>query len=463
MKNCLLKHWAAIVGILACCGFWAMLSVESNGQTDGTTKPSFSESFSSGFTKLGQSMTPKPVKPTDDPVSLQTKGKAGVELYVAVARLYEESGRLEEAEQQYKRALKDAPNDLRVQLGYARLKDRMGNFKESLAMYQQAAQLHPQDPSAFNNLAVHYARHSMLREALGAMERAAQLRPKEAKYRNNMATLLVEMGKPQEAFTQLRTVYDEAVAHYNLGFLLNKKGQPEAASREFAAALRANPTMVSAQQWLNQLNNAPSTFPAAQMAQRSPPAEPQVVAQTPVQQSPPVVMNFAPPTNGFSQSVDRPPPAEVRSPPPSVAAVREPAGIARPAPYDPGYGVSIPVQQEPRVAANPQRSYAPAPPSNSDGPMPRIVDNTMPSGPELGMPDQRRAEPSREVARQPAVRVLPPPPVRIAMPTDPTSDGRIQESPPLVIPQIRSDAPALRRLPPVSNSPAIEPEPPFMR
>jgi hypothetical protein len=102
-------------------------------------------------------------------------------------------------------------------------------------------------------------------------------------------------------------------------------------------------------------------------------------------------------------------------------------------------------------------------PSNSDGAMPRIVSNTTASGPELGMPSQQRAEPSREVARQPAVRVLPPPPVRITMPTDPASGGRTQGSQALVIPQIQPDAPALRRLPPVSNSPTAEPEPPFMR
>ena len=65
-----------------------------------------------------------------DPVSLFTTAKPGVELYVAVARLYEENGRLAEAEQQYRKGLQAAPDDLRALLGYARLKDRLGQTDE---------------------------------------------------------------------------------------------------------------------------------------------------------------------------------------------------------------------------------------------------------------------------------------------------------------------------------------------
>ena len=66
--------------------------------------------------------------------------------------------------------------------------------------------------------------------------------------------MLVEAGKPQEAFKQLREVYDEPVSHYDLGFLLNKRGLKPAALQEFTIALRLRPGMTLAQQWVERLS-----------------------------------------------------------------------------------------------------------------------------------------------------------------------------------------------------------------
>jgi tetratricopeptide (TPR) repeat protein len=153
--------------------------------------------------------------------------------------------------------LQIAPDDLRPLLGYARLQDRLGRPQEALKLYERAARVHPQEPAVFNHMAVHYTRCGMLREAIGAADRAVQLRPYEPRYRNNMAMLLVEVGRPQEAFFQLHAVYDEAVAHYNLGYLLTKKGQTQAAAQEFAVALRINPALLPAHQWLDRLAASP--------------------------------------------------------------------------------------------------------------------------------------------------------------------------------------------------------------
>lgn len=256
MRNLLHKQWIWTAGLATLTGLWAIVPAVAQAQSNSSApRSSFTDSISSGMSKFGQAVTPKPTKTSDDPVSLQSKGKPGVDLYVAVARLYEESGRLEEAEAQYKRGLKEAPTDLRVLIGYARLKDRMNDPQEALRIYKQAAQAHPQEPSVFNNMAVHYARSGMLRDAADSLGKAVQLRPKEPKYRNNMATLLVELGRTQEALEQLRAVYDDSVAHYNLGYLLNKKGQTQAASQEFTAALRINPSMAAARQWLERINS----------------------------------------------------------------------------------------------------------------------------------------------------------------------------------------------------------------
>lgn len=241
----------ALAGLLAVLPTTASAQMGYQPPRPGITD-SISSSIKGGADRIGQAVTP-PKQPADDPILLRTKAKPGVELYVAMARFYEEANRFKEAEEQYQRALKESPKDLRALLGYAKLKDRLGLQADALKLYEQAAKAQPQEPSVYNNLAVHFARRGMLREAAEALSRAIQLRPKEIRYRNNMATLLVEMGRPQDAFIQLHAVFDEGVAHYNLGFLLNKKGQTAAAAQEFAAALRCNPSLVQAQQWLERL------------------------------------------------------------------------------------------------------------------------------------------------------------------------------------------------------------------
>ena len=234
---------------------------------------------------------------SQDPVSVFTTAKPGVELYVAVARLYEESGRLAEAEQQYKKGLKESPDDLRALLGYARLKDRLGQTEESLNLYRKAVKAHPDEPSVYNNLAVHYAHHGLLTHAVAAMQRAIRLRPREVKYRDNIATALIQLNRPQEAFAHLCTVHDEASAHYDLGFLMVRTGQRQAAALQFSLALRMNPSLVQARQWLDRLSGRPGAMErpqppmiAASGPRPDPSPEPRIavrVAPMPDQPGPP--------------------------------------------------------------------------------------------------------------------------------------------------------------------------------
>lgn len=357
--------------LLALVGYWAGACSSAVAQeVSPPPQPSMWQSFK-------QAMTPKPAAPptaADDPVSLKSKGKPGIDLYVAVARYNEEAGRLAEAEGHYKRALQEWPNDLRLLLGYARLKDRLGESQEALRLYQRAAKANPHEPAVPNNLAVHFGRHGMLREAIGAEDRAIQLRPAEPRYRNNMAMLLVEAGRPQEAYFHLRAVYDDAVAHYDLGFLLNKKGQARAAAQEFAVALRLNPGLAPARQWLDRLAAGPGPRPASEPggygapAYGSPPDEPRV-ASDPRGRS--IDVPSGHPEAGTPQAGARPGPAW-SAPEPSTLRVLPPP--------------------------------PPSPPAISPGTPPRDVPAGTP--PDAGTGELQRLPP---IARQPSGLVYPDP------------------------------------------------------
>ena len=227
---------------------------QSSGKswTDSITAP-----FKSGFDKLGRALSPKSHTSSstveDDAVSLKSKAKIGPELYVAIAHLYEQAGKMPEAEQQYQLALKDRPDDVAALLGYAHLKEYMSKPDEAIQLYQRAAQAHPEQASIYNNLGLCYARQNRLDEAVAAMERAVQQEPKNALYRNNIAAVLVDQGKSLEALRHLREAHTGAAAYYNMGYLLQTKGQSQAAMQNFAAALKADPSMVPAQRWLEYL------------------------------------------------------------------------------------------------------------------------------------------------------------------------------------------------------------------
>ncbi len=271
--------------------------------------------------------------------------------------------------------MKEAPTDLRVLLGYARLKDRLGHPDEALNLYRQAVKAHADEASVYNNLAVHYAHLGMLPLAATAMQRAIRLQPKDVKYRNNAATVLMQLGRPQDAFLQLCAVHDEASAHYNLGFLMVKLGQRQSAALQFSLALRMNPSLAQARQWLDRLYGRPSAGPAAPPAMiatagsppstpPSPPPEPQVASRT----APLPEQIAAPPaaSNRDPGSWQEPPGARSIVPPPSASWSDSPPVVVRPNDVPPQQPDSPPSPELPQLPQQPsqdeQREQAVPPP-----------------------------------------------------------------------------------------------------
>jgi tetratricopeptide (TPR) repeat protein len=325
----------------------AALAQQSSPASGQSWTSSISSGFKQGVDKVGQLANPKPranpSSPKDDPVSLRNGGKPGPELNVAIARLYQESGRPAEAEQQYQLALKANPDYLPALLGYAQLQDRTDQPDEALRLYERAASVHPMQAPVYNNMGLFYARRGRLDEAVAAMTRAIQLDPKNRLYRNNVATVLVEQGRIREAFSQLREVHGDAVAYYNLGYLLNKKGQTQAALQHFALALRADPSMAQAERWIEHLQRQTTQarlpqHPAAagvritsQMSPEDAQAGTSAVPQGAVRQTGPTPYRLPPTAAGESAgqgpslpgiSYGRSTPPDAPMPPPRSPAVR---------------------------------------------------------------------------------------------------------------------------------------------
>jgi tetratricopeptide (TPR) repeat protein len=105
-------------------------------------------------------------------------------------------------------------------------------------------------------MGLYCARLGRTDEAIAALTRAVTLAPKNPRYRNNVAALLVDQGRLRDAFAHLQAAHGEAAAYYNMGYLLAKRGQTQAAMQHFALALKADPSMTPARRWLDYLQRS---------------------------------------------------------------------------------------------------------------------------------------------------------------------------------------------------------------
>lgn len=222
----------------------------------------FAASVGSTFDHAGQSLrglVKESSTPPPDPISLDTKVEPpDAPFYVALARLREQANHQPAAIDMYQRALRLDPKHLPAQLGLARLYDRQGQFQKACELYQQAAKHYPDEPTVYNDLGLCLARQGRLPEASSALARAVALRPSHALYRNNLASVLVEQGRMHEAYAQLAAVHGQAVAHYNLGYMLQQRGNKLLAIQQFELALAVDPGLEAAQQWLAALQEQDS-------------------------------------------------------------------------------------------------------------------------------------------------------------------------------------------------------------
>lgn len=211
-----------------------MLS-QSSSKRDLASK---TNALTKSFQNAGKSLTPKSkVLPPPDPLALSTKTpKIGPDLHVIAARQLENQGANAKAEEHYRTALGLAPGNADIQVSLARLLHREGRIDESIRLYQQVLAANPKHAVAANDLGLCQARNGQLNESCAALAKAVEWNPQSKLYRNNLATVLVEMGRNQDAFQHLCVAHGDAAAHYNLGVLLKQRGQDQLAMQNFQRA-----------------------------------------------------------------------------------------------------------------------------------------------------------------------------------------------------------------------------------
>jgi len=293
---------------------------------------SVGQSIKRSAKKASDMVKPRKAAPITDTISITAPAnKPDASFFVSIARVQEVAGNIAGAEASYKKAIETDETDLEALLSYAHLLDRQGRLAEATGFYQQATKHHPESATALNDLSICYARQGMMGPSVDALSSAVQLEPQRKLYRNNIAKVLLKMNRIDEAYEQLAAVHGPAVAHYNVGYILQEMGNSEDAVRQFGYAVAADPNMVEARQWQERLAQgqprADTAVSADQRYRVVPPAAP--TPELPVQQPLPASGSggiMAPGQNAYSGPL-----------------VPQPAGIApgENATGQPAYGNSL--------------------------------------------------------------------------------------------------------------------------
>lgn len=236
--------------------------IEANGgnvdrpQPPQTTTEKIGGAFKTASHTVTDALTLKPkVVKAPDPLALDSMPeKIDIDLYYQAGRVAESNGNMPMAIQHYERGLQEQPAHVPTLISLARLHDRRDEFHKAEKLYRRAIEAEPDNAMVHNNLGLCLARHDRSDEALVSLRKACQLEPDSKLYHNNLATVLVAAGQADAAYETLRKVNHEAVAHYNVGYLLYQSNQKEQARQEFTRACAADGSLTEAQDMLSQIN-----------------------------------------------------------------------------------------------------------------------------------------------------------------------------------------------------------------
>lgn len=118
------------------------------------------------------------------------------------------------------------------------------------------------DPSVLRAIAQSYAARNEWDAAASVLRKAVDLTPQDLQLQFELGVAEARSGDFVASLMHLQQCGSLAVAHYNLGVLLHEAGLEEASILAFRSALRYDPQLVAARQWLNQLS-PPQPLPAA--------------------------------------------------------------------------------------------------------------------------------------------------------------------------------------------------------
>jgi tetratricopeptide (TPR) repeat protein len=179
----------------------------------------------------------------DDPASAEPIVQQMIQMdpnepgnYFALAQIYENSGRYEEAEQALLKAREAKPNDVTVYTQLSAFYNRQGAFDKTMEALHKAAEIKPDDPQGHQLVAVFYwekaqkdhtlnnaDRRKYIEAGIAASDRALALNADYVEALTYKNILLRMLGNLETDLKKRKELYDEADRLRNRAMDLGKK------------------------------------------------------------------------------------------------------------------------------------------------------------------------------------------------------------------------------------------------
>ncbi len=154
-------------------------------------------------------------------------------------------GRVAEATQQYRQALRINPRYAKAHFNLANVLQQQGRDAEAIKHYNTAIQIEPGYMEAHNNLGLALAKQGQRKEAIKHYLEILKINPAQAKAHSNIGVALTELGETDQAISHFHQALDidpnDAEAHYNLAIALEIQQRYDEALNHYLAALERNP------------------------------------------------------------------------------------------------------------------------------------------------------------------------------------------------------------------------------
>jgi len=163
--------------------------------------------------------------------------------HVCLGTLYNGRGQYEKSILEFQGALKAAPTNDDAYRGLALAEERLGRLDEAENTYRRAIQLRPHYWAGYNWLGLFFYQRARYREAAEQWEQAVALTPDNNQVYYNLGAAYAEMDRDKDAIAalsksiQLRPTY---VAYFNLGSVYVSMRRFEEAISAYEEALKLN-------------------------------------------------------------------------------------------------------------------------------------------------------------------------------------------------------------------------------
>ena len=218
---------------------------------------------------------PAPVAPASAGATpAATPGADLIEGQLALARLCERRGEVDQAEEYYNGLLKKTPQDARPHHRLAILAVQKGDFARAEEHYRVALAAAPNDVELLSDVGYTLYLQRRLPEAEACLRRALTLEPTHASATNNLALVVGTEGRFDEALMLFKRANPEAEAYANLAYVMAQNGQTARAQDTYLKALTLDQNLRVAAQAMLQVADRGQAQAQARLAVANRPAPP---------------------------------------------------------------------------------------------------------------------------------------------------------------------------------------------